>query len=111
MSVAVLTSVCSNAYGIVEGLAVIWGSVMIFDLVVVVLTLARTMKIKRRSGKGHTLTHILMRDGRRHLVNRFWLKFSSSSRCRIFRVYPLPHIEAIGGAQNAAQSYQPCDIV
>jgi len=44
-------------------LAVGWGSVMIFDLVVIILTLVRTIRIKRRSGKDRSLTHVLIRDG------------------------------------------------
>lgn len=64
MSVAVLKAVCPDAHGSAEGLAVIWGGVMVFHLVVVVLTLVKTIQIKRRSGKDHTLTHLLIRDGR-----------------------------------------------
>ncbi|KAF9791117.1 hypothetical protein BJ322DRAFT_1039880 [Thelephora terrestris] len=44
-------------------LAVIWGSVMVFDFIVVVLTLVRVIYIKRRSGKNNALTHVLIRDG------------------------------------------------
>jgi len=36
---------------------------MIFDLVVVVMTLVKTIQINRRSGKDRTLTHVLIRDG------------------------------------------------
>ena len=50
-------------YGSVQGLAVAWCGVMVFDLVVVVMTLARTIKINKRSGKDRTLTHVLIRDG------------------------------------------------
>ncbi|KAF9788461.1 hypothetical protein BJ322DRAFT_635405 [Thelephora terrestris] len=44
-------------------LAVAWSTVMIFDLIVVVMTSVRTIKINRRSGKNHTLPRVLMRDG------------------------------------------------
>lgn len=44
-------------------LAAAWSTVMIFDLIVVVMTLVRTIKINRRSGKKHALTRVLMRDG------------------------------------------------
>lgn len=52
------------AYGSAQGLAVAWCSVLIFDLIVVVMTLVKTVQINRRSGKEHTLTHVLMRDGK-----------------------------------------------
>ena len=41
-----------------------WCGVMIFDLIVVVMTLVRTIQINRRSGKDRTLTHVLIRDGK-----------------------------------------------
>ncbi|KAF9652457.1 hypothetical protein BDM02DRAFT_2748113 [Thelephora ganbajun] len=44
-------------------LAVAWCGVVVFDLVVVIMTLVRTIQINRRSGKDRTLTHILIRDG------------------------------------------------
>ncbi|KAF9778768.1 hypothetical protein BJ322DRAFT_491912 [Thelephora terrestris] len=44
-------------------LAAAWCSVMIFDLVVAIMTLLRTMKISRRSRADHMLTYVLMRDG------------------------------------------------
>ena len=37
---------------------------MIFDLIVIVMTLVKTIRINRRSGGGQTLAHILMRDGK-----------------------------------------------
>lgn len=43
--------------------AVIWGCVLVFDFVVVILTLVKTLQLKRRSGENHTLVHVLMRDG------------------------------------------------
>ncbi|KAF9777350.1 hypothetical protein BJ322DRAFT_1097000, partial [Thelephora terrestris] len=37
--------------------------VMVFDFIVVMLTLVRVIYIKRRSGKNNALTHVLIRDG------------------------------------------------
>ena len=72
MSGAVLSSVFFfDAYNPNQDTAVTWGGVMIFDFVVVVLTIIRTMKIKRRSRKVHTLTDLLMRDGESFLWQRF----------------------------------------
>ena len=51
------------AYGSVQGLAIVWCGVMAFDLVVVVMTLVRTIQINKRSGKDRTLTQVLIRDG------------------------------------------------
>jgi hypothetical protein len=43
---------------------VAWSTVMIFDLVVIVMTLVRTIQINRRSGEKRTLKHVLMQDGK-----------------------------------------------
>ena len=48
-----------------------WGGVMIFDIVVFVMTLVRTIQISRRSGKDRTLVHILIRDGKNILWNAY----------------------------------------
>ena len=65
MSVAIPTPIhfFSDAYRTDEGLAVSWGSLMVFHIVVLALTLVKTIQIKRRSGRDHTLTHVLLRDG------------------------------------------------
>lgn len=44
-------------------LAVVWCSVMVFDLVVVLLTLVRVIILNRGTGGSHTLTELLVRDG------------------------------------------------
>lgn len=44
-------------------LAVIWCCVMVFDFIVVALTLFKTIQIKLVSGGTHTLTELLTRDG------------------------------------------------
>ena len=38
---------------------------MVFDLVVVSLTLVRVIQINRMGGGRHTLTHLLVRDGKK----------------------------------------------
>ncbi|KAF9785826.1 hypothetical protein BJ322DRAFT_743865 [Thelephora terrestris] len=43
--------------------AVAWCCVMLFDLIVVAMTLVRTIQINRRDGKERTLVNLLMRDG------------------------------------------------
>lgn len=47
-----------------QGLAVAWSGIVVFDLVVISMTLARTIQINRRSGRDRTLTRILIRDGK-----------------------------------------------
>lgn len=61
-AISLAISYCTD--GPAQGLAVAWSTVMIFDLIVVVMTFVRTIKINRRSGKKHTLTQVLMRDGK-----------------------------------------------
>lgn len=63
VSVAVPSAIHSGTDKISPGLAVAWSTVMIFDLIVVLMTLVRTIKINR-SGKHHALTRVLMRDGK-----------------------------------------------
>ena len=63
MSIAELLLIRSGTYSSASGLAVAWCAVIIFDLVVVVMTLVRTIQINQRSGKNRTLTHVLIRDG------------------------------------------------
>lgn len=63
VSNAVFSSARSNTRGSTQGLAVAWSNIVIFDLVVVVMTLVRTIQINRRSVRDHTLTHLLIRDG------------------------------------------------
>ena len=65
VSVAVPSAIRSSTDNIAPGLAVAWSTVMIFDLIVVAMTLVRTIKINRRSGKNRALTCVLMRDGKR----------------------------------------------
>ena len=37
---------------------------MFFDLIVVTMTLVKTVQLNRRSGGGYTIVYILMRDGK-----------------------------------------------
>lgn len=53
-----------DAYSTTKGLAVLWGAVVAFDFIVVVMTLIRVIQINRGSGGSHTLTYLLMRDGK-----------------------------------------------
>lgn len=62
--VAVQPAVRSDTYTFTSDLAVAWGGAMTFDLVVVVMTLVKTIKINRRTGGGYALTRVLMRDGK-----------------------------------------------
>ena len=48
----------------VKDLAVAWCGPMVFDLIVVVMTLVKTIQIDRMSGRDRTLTHVLIRDGK-----------------------------------------------
>ena len=38
---------------------------MLFDLIVVIMTLVRTIRINQTSGGDRTLIHVLIRDGKR----------------------------------------------
>lgn len=64
MSVAISLAIRYCTDGSAQGLAVAWSTVMIFDIIVVVMTFVRTIKINRKSGKKHSLTRVLMRDGK-----------------------------------------------
>lgn len=77
-----------------------WSTVMIFDLIVVVMTLIRTIQINRRSGKDHILTRALMRDGKIISWNAFGWLLSSSSRCRLLRVHLVSLVQVFKEAQK-----------
>lgn len=65
VSIVIPPAIFYSAYGPTQGLAVLWGAVMAFDLIVVVMTLVKIIPINRTSGGSHTLTRLLMRDGKR----------------------------------------------
>lgn len=64
VSFGLLEFFLSNSYDYAQGLAVAWSTIVIFDLVVVIMTLVKTITINRQSGKDCTLTGILIRDGK-----------------------------------------------
>jgi hypothetical protein len=64
VSFAVLT-IFSYAHEHTQGLAVLWGAAVAFDLIVVVMTLVRVVPINRSAGGRHTFIALLMRDGKR----------------------------------------------
>lgn len=85
---------------------------MIFHLVVVVLTLARTIQIKRRSGKDRTLTHVLIRDGKnisQNASNRYLIRYPGV----VYFGYTLFIIseKRLRMLKNAAQSHQSCCVI
>ena len=71
MSAVVLSAIRSDRYGSAQGFAVAWSNVVLFDFIVVIMTLVKVMQINQRSGKNHTLTHVLIRDGERVSSIRF----------------------------------------
>ena len=90
MGVNALSAICSSTYDIAEGFAVAWCGVAVFDFIVVIMTLVRTVQINR-SSSDHSLTHILIRDGESiHRRSFARVALSSSSRRRILLVHISP---------------------
>ena len=65
---------------------------MLFDLVVVIMTLVRTIKINKASGGDRTLIHVLIRDGKR-ISSSLSIPLSSLSRCHLLCVHPVSCVE------------------
>ena len=64
-----------------------WSNVLVFDLIVVMLTLAKTIKINRSSGGDRTLTHVLIRDGKTIVLKPPSIVLIELSRCHVLWVY------------------------